>query len=237
MLVLVAAMTWLCLWQLGKAQRDDHAAPERSAVALETLSRPGQLAPEAFNRSVAAQGLYLPDQTVTIPRRILDGRSGSWVVTPLRLPDGSVAPVVRGWTPLIGETFSRDSGEITRESFPNKGQVRVEGRWMAPEQAPARASVGSGEVSAVDLAQLAPRWGNPPLHEGYLLAASETPAPPEPAGQALTRIPPTNAETSDTGAPFSNAAYALQWLAFSGFVVFLWWRILRDGWRRREPIS
>ncbi len=221
MLVLVAAMTWLCLWQLGKAQHPHQAPSGQPSVSVQSVSQPGQLSPEAFNRPITAEGVYLPAQTVLIPDRMLHGRSGSWVLTPLRLPDGSVLAVVRGWSDQ-----SITTGEVPVS-------VQLSGHFLPPEQAPARPSARPGEVATVDLAALSPLWGNPALHEGYLLASSEHPPPTDLAGVSLTRIPASNAETSDTGAPFSNAAYALQWLAFSAFVVFLWWRILRDGWRRQ----
>ena len=37
------------------------------------------------------------DQLV-VPERELDGQGGYWVVTPLEMSDGSIIPVVRGWT-------------------------------------------------------------------------------------------------------------------------------------------
>lgn len=233
-LMLVTAMAWLCWWQLGKAQHRDPSPPSlEQAVDLEAVSQAGQWAPQAFNQPVLASGRYRYDQTVSIPGRILNGQAGAWVITPLQLGEGSVVAVVRGWTQAPLPSVS--SGPSCPNPARGECLVTVTGQFLPPEQAPTRPEgTAARQVAAVDLAQLTPLWGNPPLHEGYLLAAHETPSPTDLGILTLTRIPPTNAQTSDTGAPFSNASYAVQWLAFSGFVLFLWWRILRDGWRKQN---
>lgn len=254
-LVLVACMGWLCWWQFTKASDSEHPSAQVAAVPLEQLSRPGALpAGVDFLRPVQASGVYLPEQSVIITGRMLDARAGSWVITPLRLADGSVIAVARGWvegTPSLEQV--RGEAAPAPEPVSRGGTaapvpvgvpgaagplpVSVSGQLLPPEQAPARPSLGPGQVAAVDLVALAPMWGNPALHEGFIVAATETANPTPGLAAGLVRIPATNAAISDTGAPFSNASYALQWLAFSGFVVFLWWRILRDGWRKQQATA
>ena len=152
-----------------------------------------------------------------VPDRQLDGRIGSWLVVPLRLDDGGAVPVVRGWV-----------AAPDRPPAP-LGEVTVTGRLLPPEEKPARAAgQAADEVPAVDVTALGSRWAVE-LHEGFVLARAEDPAP----AAAPVRVPESNAVPSDTGAPFSNLGYALQWWAFAAFVGYLWWRIVRERWQHR----
>ena len=49
-----------------------------------------------------AQGTYQPAEEVLVRSRTLDGDPGAWVLTPLRLADGSELVVNRGWIPASG---------------------------------------------------------------------------------------------------------------------------------------
>lgn len=220
-LLLMAAMAWLSLWQLGKARGD---VPEAAAapVALAEVSTPGRaVAQGAYDRIVTASGRYDAEAQVLVPDRILEARSGLWVVVPLRVPGATVA-VVRGW---IAPT------EIP--PAPPTGELTVTGRFLPSEETPVRApELPAGRIAAVDLTALGAEWAND-LHEGFVVAADESPPP----ASTPTRVPESNAVPSDTGAPFSNTGYALQWWAFSAFVGYLWWRILRDRWQARTPIA
>jgi len=97
----IAATLALGFWQLGRAgdklalqaaidQR--RALPALSAAALE-----GPLA-DMLHRSIVLRGTWLPQHTVFLDNRQMQGKPGFYVLTPLKL-EGSGKPVLieRGW--------------------------------------------------------------------------------------------------------------------------------------------
>ena len=78
-------------------------------------------------RPVAATGEYLPQQQILIDNKVQAGRAGYHVVTPLKLSDGRVVLVDRGW---IAQHASRSE---LPGAPPPAGQVTVHGRLaLAP---------------------------------------------------------------------------------------------------------
>ena len=106
-------MARLGLWQLDRAAKKE-ALPQAvdSSAALpplpaQALARtPAQTAGQ-LHRRVTVRGQWLPERTVFLDNRQMDGRPGFFVLTPLRLDDGSAVLVQRGWVP-------RDMQERTR---------------------------------------------------------------------------------------------------------------------------
>lgn len=103
----------LGLWQLDRAaQKETLQQAVDSNVALPPLptqalaSTPAQAAGQ-LHRRVTVRGQWLPERTVFLDNRQMDGRPGFFVLTPLRLDDGSAVLVQRGWVP-------RDMQERTR---------------------------------------------------------------------------------------------------------------------------
>lgn len=89
-LLIGIAFVQLGRWQLGvahdKARAEAiEAAGKEPVVALSTLLTPHtEFPPAAGGRLVTATGRYDEGQ-VLIPARLLDGKDGFWVLTPLRL--------------------------------------------------------------------------------------------------------------------------------------------------------
>lgn len=106
-------MARLGLWQLDRAaQKETLQQAVDSSVALPPLPAqalahtPAQVAGQ-LHRRVTVRGQWLPERTVFLDNRQMDGRPGFFVLTPLRLDDGSAVLVQRGWVP-------RDMQERTR---------------------------------------------------------------------------------------------------------------------------
>lgn len=114
-LVLAVALAGMLLtaslgrWQLGRAAQKQAIAQARNDRAAmpelegQTLVQPGFGAAERdalVYRRLALQGQWLPEHTVYLDNRQMQGRSGFYVVTPLRLRDAdTVVLVQRGWVP------------------------------------------------------------------------------------------------------------------------------------------
>jgi hypothetical protein len=72
-----------------------------------------------------------------------------------------------------------------------------------------------------------------PLVEGWVALESQTPAP---TVTAATVRPPLGV-SAPRALRWQNASYAVQWVLFAGFVVFLWVRMFRDDLRESRGES
>jgi hypothetical protein len=89
-------------------------------------------------------------------------------------------------------------------------------------ESPEQSDFEAGERSALAVAELINLWTVPPdgVYAGYLVLADA------PAGLESIDAPPP-----DTGVSLNllNVFYAIEWVVFAGFAVFLWYRLVRDA--------
>lgn len=204
--VLIIAFGLLSRWQWQRAEdrRTDRLTMEAAAVAppaiLETNSSPAAWA------SVTATGEYLPADQLLVRRRPMDAVNGFWVMTPLRLQDGQITWVNRGWLAAQGPA-------TTMPAVPPAptGQVVVTGIWRDLAVGDRVGGLPAGMITAPSAAELAP--ASP--FDGYLQRASSQPDDP------LVPIP---RETVDEG---RNVSYAVQWILFAAISILGWGIFLR----------
>ncbi len=164
-LLAACAMAALGLWQLDRARQKialasalearvalapitamqlagPAPAVEAQGASTAPLEQPAgqqveqQLAAQ-LDRRIELSGRWINEASVLLDNRQMDGRPGFYLYTPLRLSDGRVAMVQRGWWP-------RDARDRSRVPSPPeaKGVVHFTGRIS---RAPARTfSLGSG---------------------------------------------------------------------------------------------
>ncbi|MFD4988634.1 SURF1 family protein [Streptomyces sp. NPDC058372] len=211
-------------WQLGRFEDRAQAhkeAEEKPVVSTEPPAPVGELLPVdklTSGRVAEATGTY--EDQFLVPARKVGDRDGFYVLTLLHQSDGAPAlPVVRGWLP--GTT---DPDEAPA---PPKGEVSLTGVLQAPEHtgSPGVYQGGGlpadqvGMISAASLVNLVP----------YGVAdAWVTLTDGQPGNAGLTPVPP--AATPDSGLDlkaFQNLGYTGEWFVFAGFVVFMWFRLLR----------
>jgi surfeit locus 1 family protein len=215
-LLVASGMAWLGNWQLdrareqgGSAQRDRLAA---QPVPLQSVFGAREEFPVAgLDRPVWVEGRWEPGTDLMVPGRRQGEQSGSWVLTALRLDDGSAVPVVRGFT----------SSGSSSGSLPT-GRVRVDGVLRPGEPAVVRepgesSGLPEGQIERIDPVELIERWSGP-LFTGYVVAV---PA----AGQGLDAVPVV---ADRSGLALQNLSYAVQWWIFAAFGLLLWWRLVRD---------
>jgi surfeit locus 1 family protein len=93
------------VWQLSRAHAklaNAALVAERGALpplAGDALARDAATAAGQWQRHIALTGEWDAAHTVFLMNRTMDQRSGFYVMTPLRLPDGSAVVVQRGWVP------------------------------------------------------------------------------------------------------------------------------------------
>ncbi|MGG5260227.1 SURF1 family protein [Phycicoccus avicenniae] len=218
-LVVGAVFVQLGRWQLGVAEgsaRQDavEAARAQAPVALTDVLRPHTAFPgELSARPVTLSGHYLSDGQLLVPDRRLEGRAGSWVITPFVVDGtGATLPVLRG--------FVTDPAQA---GTPPTGDLALAG-GIAPPESPATTATGPGEIGSVDTSVLANTWDGD-LYNAFLFLAEESPATGEQLAKVPTPLPPT-------GLSWRNAAYAVQWWVFAAFGLWLWWRMVREESRR-----
>ncbi|MBB6350875.1 SURF1 family protein [Nonomuraea muscovyensis] len=224
----VIAFILLGRWQLGVFQDSGkpQATSDPAPVAVTTLAPVGgRMDGGAVGRQVTAEGVYDAQRQLLVADRVPDvdepggnvaRDKGYWVLTPLRLDDGTLMPVVRGWVADAG-----DPAAVVPE-----GRVGVSGR-LRPQQGTdsvQRRAEGlpEGQVQTVSTGELVNLWSGEKVRTGFLVA--------QPPSGGLTQVkvsPPVVGGTLT----WRNLAYAANWWIFAGFAVFMWFHFVRDGVR------
>ncbi|MCX4787706.1 MULTISPECIES: SURF1 family protein [unclassified Streptomyces] len=209
-------------WQLGRFEDrvQTHAAAEKQPAPGTRAAKPiDDLLPVdtvTSGRPATATGRYA-DQFL-VPGRELDDKSGFYVLNLLRTDSGKALPVVRGWLP----------GEPGRTAVPAvpTGKVTVTGDLQASENA-GTAGVDAtgglphgqvGMISAASLVNLVPY----DVYDAWVTLQDTG------AAGALRPVPA--AAPQGTGLDlkaFQNLGYTGEWFVFAGFVLFMWFRLLR----------
>ncbi len=224
------ACGFLSNWQFSRnAERneqlrlvaDNYDAPP---VALGDLLEPaGELSPGDEWRPVRLTGEYQTDEELLVRNRAHGGSAAYEVLVPLRLDDGRVLLVDRGWLPPGSRQPEPDAIPA-----PPSGQVEVVVRLRPGEPVPASGRTAeAGQVPTINLGLVAEQTG--PLEQGaYGLLVSESPAP---ADAPLPIDPPDDD-------PGPHLSYAIQWILFAimgfGFIGYV---IVSERRIRREEIE
>jgi cytochrome oxidase assembly protein ShyY1 len=212
------------VWQWDRANRTEvDAVPEGPVVALADLDPRSSFS----GMRVGLTGEFDSDNEVLVAPRLRDGQTGAWVLTPL-VPDagasGSSAgagdpattavAVVRGWVPAGQQP----------EPAP-QGTVEVVGVLVADSRQPGAAVTPTDPptLEVVDTGALADHAGYPVRSGWFALTEMQPPGAGQPMPLQVTELP-----GAGVGLNWRNAAYALQWVVFAGFVVFFWFRFRRD---------
>ncbi|MFI6445042.1 SURF1 family protein [Kitasatospora sp. NPDC050543] len=224
-LVAVAVCLWLGSWQLGRFE--DRVSSHRAVSA--SAGDPGPAAPlgevltgaapavgtTTVGKAVSVTGSFDAAHQLIVPDRVLEGRRGFYVLTPLRTADGRTVAVVRGWAP----------GAPAEVPAPPTGEVAVTGRLQAGESSGSGGAVAGGlpagqlgTISRATLVNMLPYDG---WYDGWV-AADGVPT-------GLTAVPTVQPQGGDglSLRAFQNLGYTLEWFVFGGFVVFMWFRLVR----------
>lgn len=208
-------------WQLGRFEdrvQDHNSATTQAESARHEPARPlAELLPvdkATVGKQTTVSGRY--GEQLLVPERKLDDRQGYYVLTLLRTDAGRALPVVRGWLP--------GDPDPAKVPAPPAGEVTVTGALQASET-PGDNGVSSrsgwpagqtGAISAASLVNLVPY----DVYDAWVTLNT---------GDSGMRAVPVSAP-QNTGLDlkaFQNLGYTAEWFAFVGFVVFMWFRLLR----------
>lgn len=219
----VATTAALGRWQLGRAGEKEALQAridERAQLpVLDARSLSGKPDGEALlYRRAEATGEWIAERTVFLDNRPMNERAGFYVVTPLRLQDGGVLLVQRGWVPRDFQDRTR----VPRIDTPS-GVVKVAGLVVPP---PSKLyELGGAESGPIrqnlDLAQFR-------IETGLALAPVSLRQGGEQADGLARNWPKVS-----TGVE-KHYGYAFQWFGLSALiaVLYVWFQIVRRFKRR-----
>ena len=210
---------YLGFWQLGRAAQKEvlQAAMEQQAskppLAQAVLLNVFDVDAVLHQRALLS-GSWVPQSTVYLDNRQMDGKVGFFVLTPLRLQGSDkVIMVQRGWAPRNFE-----SRETVPEVQTPTGLVQIEGRIaLAPSKL---YEPGQGSLQVIrqnlDMDAFRSETGLPLLN----LTVRQTGVPSE----GLRRDWPAVQFGVD-----KHYGYAFQWFGLSALVIvlYLWFQIFR----------
>lgn len=217
-LAIAAAFAALGQWQLERSVENVDVVDidTESAVPLTEIAEPGSGITEAqFGRVVTVTGTLVPgDFVVLTGRNNGDAESGSWLVAHLVTDDGVSLAVALGWAP-----------DIAVEADAPAERIDWVGRYL-PSEEPQASDFENGERSAISVPELANLWADPgPVYGGYLVVADPLP------GLEQIHSPAPEREVTLN---LLNVFYAIEWVLFAGFAIYLWYRLVRDAVERAE---
>lgn len=220
--VLAALGTWQVerrAWKLALIERVETRVHAPPVPAPGRRERPAITAADHEYRHVRATGVFLHDRETLVAASTALG-PGSWVLTPLRMEDGAVVLVNRGFVPPdrrdpATRTDGQVGGTVTvtgllRVSEPGGAMLRANdpaaGRWFSRDIAAIAAARGLGEVAP------------------YFIDADATPGEPEFPVGGLTVI----------AFPNNHLVYAITWYGLAAMVAGGAAYLIRQEWRARH---
>ncbi|MEU6069239.1 SURF1 family protein [Streptomyces sp. NPDC047082] len=208
-------------WQLGRFEarvQDHRTATEQASSDRSEAARPlAELLPvdkSTSGKRVTATGRY--GKQFLVPGRELDGRRGFYVMTLLRTDSGRALPVVRGWLP--------GNADAAKAPAPPAGEVTVTGALQASETpgdngVSAQGGLPSGQTAAISSASLVNLVPYRVYDAWVTLDKGDS---------GMTAVPATAPDNTGLDLKaFQNLGYTGEWFVFAGFVVFMWFRLLR----------
>jgi cytochrome oxidase assembly protein ShyY1 len=171
---------------------------------------------------VTVSGSYLPKKQLLVRNRPTDAGPGFEVLTPLRLTDGSVFIVDRGWVPT-GE--KQDLPDYVAPA--PSGTVTVIARLLASEPEMGTPIKTGIEIGSIELDEVKSRIGGAVYTGAYGVLDSQSPA-----GKAGLTPVVSSEPTQDTGLHWS---YMIQWVIFALIGFFgLFYAVRQEIRLRRE---
>ncbi|MEQ8840401.1 MAG: SURF1 family protein [Acidimicrobiales bacterium] len=226
---MVVAMTGLGFWQLQRLDErkvrnvEVRAAIEADPVPVEALLGNPTLAPDdppLDQRLVLVAGEYLEDESFFVANRTFESQAGLWLATPMRLADGRIVVVSRGWVPRLWA-----SGDDVREIDTPTGTIEVLGRFLSSVEG---GRIGGGstsilpEVSRLDIGAVEEML-DLDLENSWVQLVEQAP----PLGELPIPVPPPGLDEGP------HLSYAFQWFFFAVGTVVAYGLILRA--RSRAP--
>ena len=232
-LAIAAGFAALGQWQLARSVEGGVSTDVGSEVTvpLESVATTNEpLTTDAVGQLVDLYATYVPGDSVILADRLVESDRGYWVVAHAVVSggatgDGASIAVALGWA---ADEDAAAAAIAEFESSTASVPVPISGRYLASES-PQESDYESGKRTALSIAELINVWADAPdgVYGGYVVLSEA------PAGLETIPTPPPNREVSLN---LLNVFYAVEWVIFAGFAVFLWWRLVRDEWEKAHGV-
>ncbi|MDR6413677.1 SURF1 family protein [Pseudarthrobacter sulfonivorans] len=227
----------LSQWQFGRSVQPEvpvSPATEQTRPLTETLE-PGNFFPGSVSdQMVTAEGSYDAAKQVLVPGRLKDGNSGYWVVSAFAVKGApalsGVAASPETWIP-VARGWVADPGDA---GAPPSGAVQLTGRLIPSESPLPETAPEAGRATAVSVAELINYW-DISSYPGFVAATSEVTGGSDLSAAAVGGdLKPLNIGPQPPAQKVNwlNLFYSLEWVVFAGFALFIWWRLVKDDYRR-----
>jgi cytochrome oxidase assembly protein ShyY1 len=223
-LAIAAGFAALGQWQLARSF--ESAAPREEqtevVVPLDEVSQPQHPVPDsATGQLVRADATFVAGDYVVLSDRINVSGPGYWVVGHAVTADGASLAVALGWAAT--PDAAADAVRTLDASAPDG---TLTGRYL-PTESPQESDFEKGVRSSMAVPELINLWSTPPdgVYGGYLIVDAA------PAGLELIDAP---APITEVSLNLLNIFYAVEWVIFAGFAIFLWYRLVKDAWEEEN---
>jgi surfeit locus 1 family protein len=211
-------------WQLGRAVQTATVVtyPTETVEPLSHVATPQkEVTDRAAGQMVTISGTRVAGDTYIVSDRVNFGVTGYWVIDHVVAKNGASVAVALGWAPTRAKVDA--AAAVLRA---HAASVTVVGRYQ-PTEPPDQEDFEHGVRSAVSIPALINEWKTVPTsaYGGYIVSKTA------PAGLVKIQSPkPKNDVTLD----WLNIFYAIEWVVFAGFAIYLWYRLVRDAWEREN---
>ena len=165
----------------------------------------------------------MPTDVSVISGRINHGVTGYWVTGHVVTDAGASLAIAAGWTE--SEDAAADAAGILSQAVP-AAQQRFTGRYL-PSEGAYDDDLDTRARSAMSIATLINEWADAPdtVYGGYVILSE-----PLAGLQAIDSPAPSGEVTLN----WLNIFYAIEWVVFAGFALYLWFRLVKDAWEREQ---
>jgi cytochrome oxidase assembly protein ShyY1 len=223
-LAIAGSFAALGQWQLSRSLEGGEITEQQSetVVPLDSVATAQEpLASATTGQSVSFTAELVSGDYVVLSERRNTAGMGYWVVGHGREPSGASVAIALGWA---ATTDAAASAIAQLDASPPASTFT--GRLLPTESAQ-QSDFESGVRSALAVAELVNLWKDVPAgtYGGYVVSFDP------PAGLDAIDSPPPSTEVSLN---LLNVFYAVEWVVFAGFAVFLWYRLVRDVWEEER---
>lgn len=221
---IAAGFAALGQWQLERSLEStvEDRRDTETAVPLTSVAEPQEvMTTEASGRLVTVRGTWAAGDDLVVTGRLSGddgsgtrGEPGDWVIRHLVTEGGASLAVAVGY------------GEVGAgiPTLPT-GEAELTGRYV-PSESPQVSDFEAGERTAIAVAELINLWAEvDTVYSGYLVLDEA------PAGLSTIAAPPPEQPTELN---LLNLFYAIEWVIFGGFAIYLWWRLVKDEQEKEQ---
>ncbi|MES2094381.1 MAG: SURF1 family cytochrome oxidase biogenesis protein [Actinomycetota bacterium] len=230
-LAIAAGFAGLSQWQLARSVSTGTVVDRstETALPLQDVAKPqSPVTSRANAQLVTVTGRWNAGDYSLVSDRLNRGIRGYWVVGHFSAGLDSVTTaglvVAVGWSP---NRAGAASALATLQRDSSSALVQVTGRYL-PAEGPQESDFENGKLSTITPGAFINTWrtaDSAGVYGGYVTSAE--------AVAGLTRIDSPK-PSSEIELNLLNIFYAIEWVVFAGFAIFLWFRLVRDTWEREQ---